>query len=485
MTTTKYTYRFLARLIIEAKTPLAVGSGEKDITSDALVATDVNGLPYIPGTAIAGVIRHMIGEPNAEKFFGWQKDDKGHGSEIIFTDAKILDSKCKVIDGLNLKVFDDPLLKHYKSLPIRQHVRINTKGSADTENHGKFDNQVCYAGTRFCFEIEMVATDKDTSNFDKVLNTLKNQTFRIGSGTRNGLGDIKIVDLQTQTLDLANGGLKDYLRKASNLDSDFWNKNYSPKGKDKDLPDGWDRIYFEIKAKDFFLFGSGFGDEDVDMTPVSDAKVEWDKKTKTGELKEKLVLMPATSLKGALAHRVAYHWNRLNRIFIGGKNDVYKYIAGDKITNPAVKVLFGYEENRMENGKQVTIQTRGNLIFSDVIQNEINPENENTQVHVSIDRFTGGAKSKSGALFTEKNVFGEGIIFPIEIFRDNTSIQNEAKAVFDSLPDELKMHIGSESAFLDTTNKALDAAICDLKKGMLPLGGGSSRGNGVFVEAIN
>ncbi|MBR3713032.1 MAG: CRISPR-associated protein, partial [Bacteroidales bacterium] len=44
-----YTHRFLARMIIEAKTPLAVGSGDKDITTDALVATDVNGLPYIPG----------------------------------------------------------------------------------------------------------------------------------------------------------------------------------------------------------------------------------------------------------------------------------------------------------------------------------------------------------------------------------------------------------------------------------------------------
>lgn len=483
MTTTKYTHRFLARLIIEAKTPLAIGSGEKDITTDALVATDVNGLPYIPGTAIAGVIRHLIGETNAKDFFGWQKDDKGHGSEIIFTDAKILDSQCKVIDGLNLKVFDDPLLKHYKSLPIRQHVRINAKGTA--YDKGKFDNQVCYAGTRFCFEIEMVATNKDTTNFNNVINTLKNKTLRIGSGTRNGFGDIEIVDLQTKILDLTNGGLKDYLRKTSNLDSDFWNKNFSCQNKNMDLPDGWDRINFDIKAKDFFLFGSGFGDEDVDMTPVSAAKVEWDKKTKTGELKEKLVLMPATSLKGALAHRVAYHWNRLNRIFIGDKNDIYKYIAGDEITNPAVKVLFGYEENRMENGKQVTIQTRGNLIFSDVIKNEIKPENENTQVHVSIDRFTGGAKSKSGALFTEKNVFGEDIIFPIEILRDNTSIQNEAKAVFDSLPDEMKAHIGLESAFLNTTIKALDAAINDLKNGMLPLGGGSSRGNGVFIEALN
>ena len=66
---TNYIHRFLARFVIEAKTPLAVGSGEKDITTDALVATDVNGLPYIPGTAIAGVVRSMIGEESAKTFF--------------------------------------------------------------------------------------------------------------------------------------------------------------------------------------------------------------------------------------------------------------------------------------------------------------------------------------------------------------------------------------------------------------------------------
>jgi len=46
----KFKHRYLARIIFQATTPLAVGSGEKDIMTDALVATDVNGLPYIPGT---------------------------------------------------------------------------------------------------------------------------------------------------------------------------------------------------------------------------------------------------------------------------------------------------------------------------------------------------------------------------------------------------------------------------------------------------
>ena len=54
----KNQYRFLARIIIEAKTPLNIGSGVKGIKSDSLVLRDINGLPFIPGTTIAGLLRH-------------------------------------------------------------------------------------------------------------------------------------------------------------------------------------------------------------------------------------------------------------------------------------------------------------------------------------------------------------------------------------------------------------------------------------------
>ena len=168
-----YSHRFLARFVIEAKTPLAVGNGEKDIITEALVATDVTGLPYIPGTAIAGVVRHMMEDAGVDTtHFGFQADDNGQGSEIIFTEAKILNSKGEVIDGLNLKAKEDDLLKHYAELPIRQHVRINEKGV--TDKSGKFDEQVVFAGTRFCFEIEMLAKNaEDESRFNKALEQIQ------------------------------------------------------------------------------------------------------------------------------------------------------------------------------------------------------------------------------------------------------------------------------------------------------------------------
>ncbi|MDE7190789.1 MAG: hypothetical protein K2N96_11695, partial [Muribaculaceae bacterium] len=108
----QYTHRLLARIVIEAATPLAVGSGEKDILSDSLVATDANGLPYIPGTAVAGVLRSMT---SPDRMFGYHDNEGGRGSEIIFTSAKILNHEGHPIDGLNTSAIKkDPLLKHYQ-----------------------------------------------------------------------------------------------------------------------------------------------------------------------------------------------------------------------------------------------------------------------------------------------------------------------------------------------------------------------------------
>lgn len=172
----KYSHRYLARFIIEAETPIAVGSGEKDIETDSLVVLDVNGLPYLPGTTIAGVLRSMFDTVD-KQLWGYQEKKDGHGSEIIFSEGRILNSKGEVIDSLQSNaIFNDDILKHYTYLPIRQHVRISSKGVAD--NAGKFDEQVVYAGTRFCFEMEMVSDGNNWDKFEELINAVRMETFR-------------------------------------------------------------------------------------------------------------------------------------------------------------------------------------------------------------------------------------------------------------------------------------------------------------------
>lgn len=452
MKKTNYIHRFLARFVIEAKTPLAVGSGEKDITTDALVATDVNGLPYIPGTAIAGVVRSMIGEESAKTFFGYQvpgESKKGKGSEIIFTEAKMLNSKGEVVDGLNIDAIDkDPLLKECKELPIRQHARISEKGV--TEKGGKFDEQVVFAGTRFCFELEMVSVKEENNNFESVLSQVNNKTFRIGSGTRCGFGEIEVVEMQRAKLDLSKPNELDlYLDKSSDLSKD-WNEWVDVETSKDALSTDWVEYKLSLQPEDFFLFGSGFGDHEVDMTPVKARKVEWS--NGCGKLSDKMVLIPATSVKGALSHRVAYHWNKLNEYYAGNPE------AKVGKENFAVKTLFGSEGEKEGEG-----QLRGNVIFSDIIEKR--SVEDKILNHVAIDRFTGGAMD--GALFSEKTTY---VTEKEKLFEMSILVKNEML----SKKDKKNVTVG----------EAFEVALQDICKGMLPLGGGVNRGNGIFTGTL-
>ena len=439
MSEISYNNRFLARVVLEAKTPLAIGSGKEDIFTDALVATDVNGLPYIPGTSIAGVIRSMIGEKKAESFFGFKgtKKNSGKGSKVIFTEAKILNSKGEIVDGLKLDAFEDSLLANYRELPIRQHVRINSKGTG--EDKGKFDEQVVFAGTRFCFEIEFFSEDiEDKANFKSILDCINKNTFRLGSGSRSGFGEIEIVEIGELILDLSiKEDLEKYLNKSSNLakDKTLWNSYNKGENEDKN----WTSYEITLKPNDFFNFSSGFGDKDADSVPVVARKVEW--ANGIGKLTEPKTLIPASSVKGALAHRVAFHYNKLKKCYAGCTGDNAPKVGGE---NFAVKTLFGYSDDKT--------QERGNMLFSDIIKEK--RFKEKIINHVSIDRFTGGGID--GALFSEKATYAKG--------------------------EEIKFTVLLNKCVTDAdVMVAWENTLNDICHSMLPLGGAVNKGYGMFT----
>jgi CRISPR/Cas system CSM-associated protein Csm3 (group 7 of RAMP superfamily) len=350
MQMTKYKYRMIARITLEATSPLAVGSGEKDIITDAPVARDVNDLPYIPGTSLMGIIRHSLKDlKERDSIFGYQKGDKGEGSKVLISDALLLGSNQKAMDGLK-NIEQDEYLKAFEVLPIRQHVRITEKGTG--ADHGKFDEQVVYKGTRFIFEMELLSERKDDENMQNILNTISSPTFRVGSGTRNGFGSMKVVSLKYASYDLTQEkDLDAYLKKSSSLEED-WNETIEKKPSELQGAD-WIKYTLTLKPLNFFLFSSGFGDEEADMTPVKENYVDWS--TGKPEIKESKSLIPATSVKGAISHRTAYHWNRLTKHFV----DNAEAIASDR--NKACLDIFG---TTLDEGD--VKPSRGKAIFSDV-----------------------------------------------------------------------------------------------------------------------
>ena len=446
-----YRYRQLARIILETETPLAIGSGNKDIKTDSVVAKDINELPYIPTTTLAGLIRHSLPEELQEYWMGFQKKKDGEGSRIMLSEGKILSADGNPIDGLNL--VKDKITQLCRELPIRQHVRINQQGTA--VKNGKFDEEIVPKGVRFCFEIELMAEKDKPGIMGTILSIIQSDGFRIGSGSRSGFGKIKVVDILRRDLDLCvPDELTLYLGKSSSLAKEW--KGYRPYTPSATKESDCILYTLKLRPVDFMFFGSGFGDERSDMTFVREPVVtSWDRGEATVEELERVILIPASSVKGALAHRTAYHYNRLERVF-ADKKTAEELEKNTGKENKAVKTLFGSDGDRKGKNKQ-----RGNILFSDIIEEQKVPLEKKVLNHVKIDRFTGGAVD--GALFSEEVLYAPEKIFNLELMLRKTAVdEKDGKIV-----------------------KAFEAALTDLCRGYLPLGGGVNRGNGTFKGKLN
>lgn len=457
MTATRYTHRHIARLTVEAETPLAVGTGKgSDILTDAPVAKDVNGLPYIPATSIAGVLRHAMGYADNKTDgnpFGYtdgaDNDDSGHGSDIIFTDAVMVGKEGKALDGIQDIEWEDEFYRAFQDLPIRQHVRIDDKGTA--EDKGKFDNEVVYKGTRFVFEIELVSdNDNDNDNDNHIENAIKHLrycTLRIGGGTRKGYGKLKIVKCQQASLDLGKPeDLEKYLKKSSSL-AEEW-AGFTKISEIESLDDSkWTHYQLKLKPLDFFMFGSGMGDSDADNVYVSEYVVECGNDNipyfnKQTDNPQKRVLIPGSSVKGAIAHRTAYHYNKIKKRFAGKIPE-----AKVGCDNEAVAAIFGEK-------KSDKTFTRGRILIDDVIKGQAEPKSK-PFFHNKIDQFTGG--TMDGALFQEKVIYDKGTEYTFDIYVENSALAD------------------------DDIEKAFEQSLHDICTGLLPLGGITNRGNGIFT----
>mgnify|MGYP001682808609 CR=1 FL=1 len=485
MQTTTYNTRLIARVTIEAETPLAIGSGKKSILTDAAINRDANGLPFIPGTTLAGLIRHDIDEELANRLMGFirkKKDKNGEyeveGSRLIVTEAKLLNHNGKAVDGLlNLETAcddeDKAFLKDFKHAPIRQHAKINHRGV--TEDKGKFDEEVVPKGARFCFEMELMANPKNEEelaeykqNFKDLLGILVADGVRVGGKSRNGFGKIKVVGKAClyRELDLSlPADLDLYLNKSASL-ADEWG-GFEPLKLEKPQESRYTRYELKITPKDFLFFGSGFGNEDVDHSYIKEQHITWDGDGNIGRWhnQDNSLVVPASSVKGALAHRTAYYYNKECGIFAENLSpeDFNKYVGK---RNKAVFALFGSEGNEDETqptevptGERTDGKRRGHVLFADIVKQRKGQTDKKIHNHVKIDRFTGGAIE--GALFDEEAL----IVHPDE----------PEEIEFELLVDVDELINKDQRIIL-----AFEKALKDVCKGLLPLGGNVNKGYGQF-----
>lgn len=482
-----YTHRYIARLVLEAETPLFVGSGDASLLVDQLVQKDSNGLPMIPGTALAGVIRHALEDHLAlnetskkqnkdelaflADIFGNQRTERQHlkGSRFNFSDALMLREHGKVAEGLGCSI-KEKVKMFMDNLPKRQHVRLNDRGGS--VDHGLFDNEIVYKGIRFVCEISMSGTKEDEAMWQQILNQFQAPSFRIGSGVCNGYGHLSTTVYYQHTFNLcAPTECKAYAAFDAALNSLPIPLDLEKLRISTPEPSKGQALYAQyrlhIKPEGTFMFASGCPDKDVDNIPTEEYTMVY---TKEGTIDfEKLTVIPGSSIKGAIAHRLAYHFNRLQGIFApisldkeDLENTAINYAERHKgldvgLDNNAVRQLFGADGGTKTTASGKTVEAhRGQIFIDDIF---VHADNNHIFNHVSIDRFTGGGRN--GALYAEKaSYLNEYIDLSLEYL----------------LPDEDK-----DAAHY---TQALELTLKDICRGLLPLGGMVTKGHGAFTGQL-
>ena len=209
--------RHVARIVIQFKTAFIVASGRAPDGVDAEPVFDANGLPTVPGTSLAGVLRHgwsqTFGASDVKEVFGWagEKRGDGEGSRMWINFAKIHDSNDRPVDGLLVgadeKRLEDPVLREAAVPTVRDHVRIHHRGAAD--EGGKFDQAICTAGHRFTFDVVIEeAGPSDESKHDggwilgRLVTLLRSDAVRLGGCGRRGLGSFDVVSARSRAFDM-------------------------------------------------------------------------------------------------------------------------------------------------------------------------------------------------------------------------------------------------------------------------------------------
>jgi len=350
--------RIYVRGILTLLSPLLLGSGG-DENSDIDLLRDWEGRPFIPGSALAGVLRHYLGEilhskdiDIVEEMFGRkpQKEQDSTQSLIYFYDAEI---------------------KNQPQIQIRDGVEIDNLTKTAKEK-GKYGYEVLEAGNAFEFRTELIIREKHNASLKKIenllyliLNTLQNEKIRIGGKTRRGFGKVKLEDIRLLVLNM--------------------NK---PEDRNKWIDFNWD---FEGNSDIGVLNHNELGIKDIPITtikvkfsiPYSLIIKHYSSEPEVEDMEHLFSagnsVIPGTSWTGALRHAM---------------ENIGREIEREKEIKDLIEKLFGYVDEESKKAKASRI-----YIEESVIRNEVSVSYTRSKV----DRFTGGVVE--GALFEERPVF--------------------------------------------------------------------------------
>lgn len=459
----------LLRITLQLESPLALGSGHATSEFDSPCALDANGLPYLPGTSLAGSLRAWLGA-DAEDWFGYvdmgndgEHAGKGLTSPIRLTSGHIHNARDEVQDGrvLLTEWQKDAILGPLAStLPHREHVRLNHRGvGADT---GKFDRSFVPRGHRFTFQLQITPYLDDAQRWpvlrQQLLEKLASGTLCLGGAQRAGFGRVRAVRAWDATLDLRDAAQRSQLSAWRRLEK-------APPVRPVDLPKAASLaaqpqrdvpLNLPLTACDYWRVGSaanglrapGLTSDVPDDQPYREHFVNW---TPVPAALDHAWVVPGSALKGALAHRTAFHLNRLEQRWAGQVDECAPL--------EAVHALFG-----MEARDDASLRSAGAVWVDDALPTGTPGTPQVVRFnHVRLDRFTGGAYG--GALFTGEALFGGQLCLQLRL---------RVAALHQLCPD---------AAGQQRVLTAFMQALSDLARSQLAIGADAANGLGYFTAS--
>ena len=412
------------------------------------------------------MLRHTFRELRPEgahrDLFGFQDRKEGRPSRVSISWGQIhgADDRPVPFRGPPEAIEADPLLRAAQHPVVRPHVRMGRRGAADAGGRGLFDESLVAAGHRFTFEI--CVSDGEPDDLNYLLSLLASAGVRLGGKTRRGCGAFEVVRVLRRRFDITDPAGIDRLALVP-----VALEEPPPEGVLEDITDevlhhpARDVLVATLRLAPtgYWMISGGepAGDTDgrqPDMLPYREPRVLWRDGRGRYEPENPSVVVPATSFKGVVRHRTAFHLNCLEGSYADEQGADLDGM--DSAGHPEVKKLFGTVAlQKQEDGPQTLA---GHVHFSDVV---LDQEPKSGEVnHVSLDRFTQGPMT--GMLFSERPLWQEPT----------------------GKGWEMEVTVSQPGKVAPRARQALGLALQDLVQERLHLGAGTGRGLGWFKGEV-
>lgn len=353
--------KIIQRIYIKGRllltSPLILGCGE-DKNSNVDIVKDWEERPFIPGTSIAGALRHYLDEilPGEQELiktvFGERKKDSTL-SLVVLHDAFSLNSSENKIN-------------------LRDGVKIDeiTRTAKDKE---KFEYEILESGVEFDFRAEVVIREKHRQDFPKIenliyiiLSSLQEKKICFGAKTRRGFGMVELNNFDILLLNMDS--FEDDAGKWLEFD---WN-NFAGNKRMEDL------------TQDILTAESNIKQIKVDFSIPYTVLVRHynaipDYPDSTHLSCNGQGVIPGTSWAGVITHAI---------------KDIARVLKKETEINEISKEMFGFVDPKEKDYKKRAKASRVSINESIVKDNSIHAYTRN-----KVDRFTGGVVDS--ALFTE------------------------------------------------------------------------------------